>query len=278
MPLQKKSGRSRIWELDFLRGVCVLLMVFDHAMYDLALQFGNTWRRVTDSEFLIGMIDRAREYWSSDLRLTAQSIVVWIFALLCGISCSFSKNNFKRGVQVALFAGIITAVTIAIGTPITFGILHMFAVAIMIWVIVNVCCGKDAKKTAIVCLVLGLAIVLIDYGCSQKFALDRHAFADDDTFFWLARWLRGAGQVESADYYPIFPTAGYMLIGAAIAPVLYPKRRSLLPRLGEYDWYKPFSFWGRIALWVYVLHQVVLAVLFAIISFLFVTPGDFVIV
>ena len=35
--------RSRIWELDFLRGVCVLLMVFDHTMYDIALQFGNTW-------------------------------------------------------------------------------------------------------------------------------------------------------------------------------------------------------------------------------------------
>ena len=69
-----------------------------------------------------------------------------------------------------------------------------------------------------------------------------------------------------------------MLIGAAIAPVLYPKRRSLLPWLGEYNWYAPFSFWGRHALWVYVLHQVVLAVIFAIISALFVTPGDFVII
>ena len=87
-----------------------------------------------------------------------------------------------------------------------------------------------------------------------------------------------AAAVKSADYYPVFPTTGYMLIGAAVAPVLYPNRRSLLPWLGEYNWYAPFSFWGRHALWVYVLHQVVLAVIFAIISALFVTPGDFVII
>ena len=279
----RKGRRSRIWELDFLRGVCVLLMVFDHAMYDLALQFGNTWINATDSEFLIEMIERAREYWRSELRYTVQDIVVWLFALLCGISCSFSKNNFKRGVEDALFAGIITVVTTAIGSPITFGILHMFAVAILVWVIVNVCCGGDKHKTALVCLVLGLAIIFIDYGFMQAYELDPNAFADDDSFFWLAHWMKGAvpdsaAEVVSADYYPVFPTAGYMLVGAAAAPALYPKRRSLLPWLGKYDWYKPFSFWGKIALWVYVLHQVVLAVIFAIVSFIFVTPGDFVII
>ena len=84
--------------------------------------------------------------------------------------------------------------------------------------------------------------------------------------------------MHSADYYPVFPTAGYMLLGAAIAPVLYPKKRSLLPRLGEYDWHRPFDFWGRIAIWVYVLHQVVIMVIFALISFIFITPGDFIVI
>lgn len=266
-----------------MRGVCVLLMVFDHAMYDVALQFGNIWYSATDSEFLRELILRAREYWNSDLRHTVQDIVVWLFALLCGISCSFSKNNFKRGVEVALFAGIITVVTTAIGSPITFGILHMFAFSILLWVIVDICCGGEKHKTALVCLVLGLAIIFIDYGFTQVYERDRYAFADDDSFFWLAHWMKGAvpnsaDVVVSTDYYPVFPTTGYMLIGAAIAPVLYPKRRSLLPWLGECNWYAPFSFWGRHALWVYVLHQVVLAVIFAIISALFVTPGDFVII
>ena len=186
--------RSRIWELDFLRGICVLLMVFDHTMYDIALQFGNTWYAATDSEFLRELILRAREYWHSDLRYTVQDIVVWLFALLCGISCSFSKNNFKRGVEVALFAGIITVVTTLIETPITFGILHMFAFSILLWVIVDICCGGDKHKTALVCLVLGLAIIFIDYGFTQVYERDRYAFADDDSFFWLAhRSCRGLG-------------------------------------------------------------------------------------
>lgn len=280
LPLSAPKKR-RIWELDFLRGVCVLLMIFDHAMYDVAYQFGRAWADATKSEFFIALYQRAREYWASPLRLTTQDIVVWTFALLCGISCSFSKNNFRRAVEVAAFAGIITLVTTAMGesTSITFGILHMFAVAIFLWVIINEICGRNKYKTAIVCLVVGIAIILIDYYCGIRYEADRQAFADDGTFFWLARWMQGgATNVHSADYYPVFPTAGYMLLGAAIAPVLYPKKRSLLPRLGEYDWHRPFDFWGRIAIWVYVLHQVVIMVIFALISFIFITPGDFIVI
>ena len=95
LPLSAPKKR-RIWELDFLRGVCVLLMIFDHAMYDVAYQFGRAWADATQSEFFIALYQRAREYWASPLRLTTQDIVVWTFALLCGISCSFSKNNFRR--------------------------------------------------------------------------------------------------------------------------------------------------------------------------------------
>ena len=35
--VRRYSGRGseRFWELDFVRGICVMLMVFDHIMYSL---------------------------------------------------------------------------------------------------------------------------------------------------------------------------------------------------------------------------------------------------
>ena len=121
------KSRERIWELDFLRGVCVLLMIFDHFMFDIAGLFDKAWI-ATGKENIIQIVELAQNYINnSTLRTTTQHIVVWIFALLCGISCSFSRSNLKRGVQATILAGIITIVSYCMDVTIKFGILHMFA-------------------------------------------------------------------------------------------------------------------------------------------------------
>ena len=132
---KSKASSERIWELDFLRGVCVLLMIFDHLMYDIGSNsmFGGAWKEV-GNENLTLIVDLAAQYYkSSVLRHTTQNIVVWIFALLCGISCSFSRNNLKRGIQASIIASIITIVTFFMDDTIKFGILHMFAFSILFW-------------------------------------------------------------------------------------------------------------------------------------------------
>lgn len=273
-----KPVRNRIWELDFLRGVCVLLMIFDHFMFDIGDIFGKAWAAEKGTEFFIGLYERAQIYAESPLRLVTRDIVVWIFALLCGISCSFSRSNLKRGIEVAVFAMLITIVTTYMQIPIKFGILHMFAVAILLWVVINLIARKDAWRTAVICLAVGIMIIIINEFCKARYAIDNQAFSDNDNWYFIGEWMIGGGDFYSADYYPIFPSVGYMLIGAGVAPILYPKKRSLLPWLGEYNWHAPFDFWGRIAIWVYVLHQVVIAVILAAISWLFITPGDFVII
>lgn len=274
-----KPVRNRIWELDFLRGVCVLLMIFDHFMFDIGDIFGKEWAAAQGTEFFIGLYQRAVEYSSTPLRLVTRDIVVWVFALLCGISCSFSRSNLKRGIEVAVFALIITAVTTAMGMPIKFGILHMFAVAILLWVAINFIARKDAWRTAVICLAVGIMIIIINEFCKARYAIDDQAFSNNNDWYFIGEWMLGDRRgFYSADYYPIFPSVGYMLVGAGVAPLLYPKKRSLLPWLGEYNWHAPFDFWGRIAIWVYVLHQVVIAVILAAVSWLFITPGNFVII
>lgn len=125
-----KQTKERIWELDFLRAVCVMLMIFDHTMYNFAFVFGRTWFEASGSEFYYNLWQNARTYWTSPIREFVQPLVVIIFCSLCGISTAFSKSNLKRGIEVAVCAVLVTIVTTIMDSPITFGILHMFAVAI----------------------------------------------------------------------------------------------------------------------------------------------------
>ncbi|MCX4363952.1 MAG: heparan-alpha-glucosaminide N-acetyltransferase domain-containing protein [Clostridia bacterium] len=276
----KKTGRSdRIWELDFLRGVCVLLMIFDHTMFDIGFLFADAWKAV-GKESLTSIVNLAASYYkNSALRHTTQNIVVWIFALLCGISCSFSRNNLKRGVQAAIISAIITVVTYFMNETVKFGILHMFAFAILFWWLIDTLCCHKKMITAGVCLFLGIMIIVVNDALMDIYVHNKTAFASDSSLYFIGEFMIGKPSgFTSSDYYPIFPTVGYMLLGAAAAVILYPKKKSLLPWLGKYDWHAPFSFWGRIAIWVYALHQVAVVVILALISFLFITPGDFVVI
>lgn len=271
-----RGSSRRIWELDFIRGVCVLLMVFDHFIYDIGSIFAPAWIRANpDMEWLVYIRDMALDYWNSSFHTTSQHIVVWIFCFVCGISCYFSRSNLKRGIMAGIFAMLITLVTDQLGMIIRFGILHMFAFAILLWWLIDTLCRHKKLRTAVVSLVLGIAIIAIDYGFSAAYE-NGMRFTTDKTWFFVADWLNAG--VGSADYYPIFPGVGYVLIGSFFGYVLYNKRRSLFPRLGKYSWHAPFDFWGRIALWVYVLHQVVVAAILALVSVLIFTPGDFVII
>lgn len=275
----QKPQKQRIWELDFLRGICVLLMIFDHTMYDIGGLFCDAWI-ATGKEYIIMLVELAQDYYSnSQLRFTVQKIVVWIFALLCGISCSFSRSNLKRGIQATIIACIITIVTFYMDTVIKFGILHMFAFSILLWWFIDTLCCHKKMITAGVCLFLGVMIITMNEGFMSVYADNIQAFASDNSKYFIGEFMLGhPSSFSSADYYPIFPTTGYMLIGAGISVLLYPKKKSLLPWLGKYDWYKPFNFWGRIAIWVYAFHQVAVVVILALISFLFITPGNFVVI
>ena len=41
--LAPKAPRNRIWEIDFLRGACVVLMILDHLVMMIAQFFGPAW-------------------------------------------------------------------------------------------------------------------------------------------------------------------------------------------------------------------------------------------
>lgn len=136
-----KKRKERFWELDFLRGLCVVLMVFDHFMFNMMDVlpvvnefFGTTLGRELSKYALV--------YWKGDFRNTVRFFVICTFFVLCGISCTLSKSNFKRGFLLALCALGITGVTGVIesyyeGFIVRFGVLHMLAAAVLMYAVVD---------------------------------------------------------------------------------------------------------------------------------------------
>lgn len=92
------TNKKRIWELDFLRGLAIIMMVFDHIMYDFAYLPGYFSNFYDVNHPLFNWLnDFARLYWNSTLRFFGREFFVLLFLLISGISFTFSKDNFKRG-------------------------------------------------------------------------------------------------------------------------------------------------------------------------------------
>ncbi len=123
-----KKKRERIPEIDFLRGLALLLMVWHHAMYDVRYIFGIDAFAFQDS------------YWFYRI---GRPIVLALFLLVSGISTRFSGNNLKRGLRMLLFAVIATVMT-AIVEVITnwmgvifFNVFHVIALSTLCYVLIE---------------------------------------------------------------------------------------------------------------------------------------------
>lgn len=144
MPIPDKRllppQRRRIWELDFLRGVFILLMVMDHTFFDIGYpyMFGEAWLG-SGNAAAVKMVEFCRFYWDHPVREWVHDMVLWGFFLLCGMSVAFSRNNYVHSAKIGLCAVILTCGTllaeawgVGTGIAIRFGVLHMLAVCSML--------------------------------------------------------------------------------------------------------------------------------------------------
>ena len=86
--VSKDSGAPRIWEIDFLRGVAIILMVCYHLLFDLG-EFVGIQR------FLGWSTDLTKTAW-----IVAQFFFAGLFVVLSGTSGTLSRNNVRRGLRL----------------------------------------------------------------------------------------------------------------------------------------------------------------------------------
>ena len=257
--------KKRVWELDFLRGFAIMMMVFDHLMYDLKslpVWFANFHDR-TDN-FIHGLADLAGLYWRSDLRAFGHFFFVALFLLVSGISFTFSKNNLKRGLKLAVVATLISIITYVtdeltgLHVFILFGIIHMFAFGILLTYLLRWIWDNDVFM-----LIMGTTIVVIGIW----FDFMNLAYAgplDVDAMLKVILGIRWYG----ADHFGLFPYAGVIMIGTVIGNRFYHAKVSLVPQLKK-RWQSSVLWSGRHSLWIFLFHQPVLMALVFAVMYLF---------
>jgi uncharacterized membrane protein len=237
---RKKDVSQRIWEIDFLRGLSIILVIGYHLLYDLGAYVGI--------ERFLG--------WSTDLStpawIVAQHFFAGLFIVLSGTSSTLSRSNMRRGLRLLAVALIISAITYIYNPSeaIWFGILQLLAVSILFYGAVF------EKAKAITCALWGVFVL----GLSAPLHFLKQGISID--FDWLLPIGIHSPGYSSFDYFPIIPWLGVFLIGAALGKSVYAPRKSLLP------WRLPQTFVnaaGRHSLLIYILHQpVILAVLYVL--------------
>lgn len=235
--------KQRIWELDALRGLCILGMVVIHFIYDLVELFALVqWN-----------------YPALFIFIRDQGGI--LFLLLSGICVTLGSHHIRRGLLVFGCGMLCTAVTYGMtffgfahsGLTIWFGVLHCLGVCMLLWSVFH-------KLPTPVLAVVGVLAI----GAGMYF--DAAVRVD---FPWLTGLGIRTSSFASSDYFPIFPNLGYFLIGAVLGKTLYRKQQSLFPKIRSTSPIPAFfCACGRHSLWIYLLHQPALAAFFAVITLL----------
>ena len=238
--MTKKDLSQRIWEIDFLRGLSIILVVGYHLLYDLGAFVGV-------ERFLGFTTDLSSVAWR-----VAQNFFAGLFIVLSGTSCSLSRNNVRRGLRLLAVSFAVTAVTYAFdpSSAVWFGILQLLAVSILIY-------GAAFEKAGPVACAAWGAVVL---GFAAALPALKKGLVI--RFDWLLPLGIHSPGFTSFDYFPLIPWLGIFLIGAALGKSVYAPKRSLLP------WRLPQTFVnaaGRHSLIIYIAHQpVIMGVLWAL--------------
>ena len=236
--MEKKKPASRIWEIDFLRGLAIVLMVGYHLLYDLGDFVGI-------KKFLGFSTDLSSPAW-----LIAQNFFAGLFVVLSGISSTFSRNNFRRCVKFAVVALLITAVTYLFdpASAILFGIIHCLAVSVLIYAL-------TFQRTRPTTRAAWGAVVLS--GAFFMPALRKLLAVKTN---WLIPFGLFSPSFASLDYFPLIPWFGIFLIGTALGEWIYAQPKSLLRRQLPDNF---INWCGRHSLLIYLIHQpLILAILY----------------
>lgn len=214
----------RYWQIDFARGVAVILMLFFHSFFDASY---------------FGKIELDGVFWFLFPRF-----IGGMFIFISGFTFGQVYENYieKRKViwRSAKFATIAIAITIAtaIFAPdefVVFGIIHFFAAASLLAVLF--------VKRERLCFFLGLCLTILGF-YMQQFRFS----------FWHLFWLGVIPEgFRTLDYYPILPWFGVTLLG-----IYFGKKIKL-----SASNYKGsiVSFLGRHSLAIYLLQHPVIVLL-----------------
>jgi uncharacterized membrane protein len=284
----RRNGQNheRIFEIDFLRGFDVFLMMLVHFTYDMGPGVSDIFRAPAQYPSWVDAMDRLGSSvffavtspigtrWGNDLVFTTlfplEAIGAGLFVFLCGISCSFAKSNFQRGIKLFYVAMIMTLVlsfydyfayhkVIGVSPYIIMGILHAMAIALLLYAFFDHFFNQWWQTFVAAIVLCFFSAFSLWYGYPNgNMASWDYSLGD----FW--KLLVGLARTGD-DYFSPLLISAVLFLGATVGKTLYKEKKAYTPKWFPKKWATPFIFLGKHSLEVYVLHQVVLYLVLALI-------------
>ena len=258
--LAKTPKRQRIWEIDFLRGLMILFVVWDHFMWDV----NSIGSNVYNSGLFKWLFELSEVYYDGSLRGVTHDVFVTMFVLTSGISCSFSRSNGKRALKMMVFAILLSAATYAISAimktrlTIYFNVIHVVALSVTLyagieWVWAH--CTKNWQKNIFGVIMFAITMTALIVGSCAK-DMSTHW---TNVIFGESEW-RTSITIKfrsGSDYLAFLPDFGWFLVGVFLGKFIYKERKTVFPSV-DARYVSPITFCGRHSLWVYFISQIVL--------------------
>lgn len=232
--MPKTEAFQRFPEIDFIRGIAVIMMAIFHFMWDLS------YFNVIDTHLHPG-------FWKI-FQTTTGGLFIFLVGLSLTVSYSRSKDKYyirflARGAKIFCYGLIITILSylFAKDSFVFFGILHFIGVSIIISI--------PFIKKKYLNLVLGITAL------TTVFWLDKIQLG----FPWLV-WVWKNHAVNTLDLYPLLPWIGVVFLGIFVGNIFYPNGKNIFKTnlLGFFSKIsiisRPIKFLGKNALLLYFLH------------------------
>jgi uncharacterized membrane protein len=242
IPINKPKANPRLWEVDTVRGLAVLAMIFFHFMWDLQF-FGLTNVDVFSPPWQLF----ARGIGTTFMFVMGVSLTLDA-ARFAGNSREIWRRNLKRGLMIFGAGLLVTLATFFVvgNSFVRFGILHLAGASIIL-------ATPFVNRRAAVPLVAGVVLIALGFVFGNLSAPDP---------WFIPLGIQQAG-VEMVDYYPLVPWFGVVLLGVAFGAWAYPnkQRRFHVPDWGSAWPARALQWMGRHSLAIYLLHQPILIAL-----------------
>ncbi len=247
--LSLNQHEKRAFELDALRGLALLMMILHHFAFDLRYVFA------------LDLFAFQEAWWFNNL---LRPVFLNVFIIVSGISCTFSRNNTRRGIRMLAVSLLLTVLTLIFSSTtgyqiaILFNVLHLISLGTLLYAAVTVFERRRGRR------LIGTDVFLLLFaGLVIWFATILPHWADAGSYWLLPFGLVPDPVIGMADYLPIFPWLGFYAIGALIGRIAYTDKTTALPNapLWLIKATAPLSLMGRNSLWIYALHQPVLLIL-----------------
>lgn len=266
---------KRIHEIDFFRGILIILVVLDHLLF-------NIYHLDTSNTFF-------EWYAHGEARNIIQPLALIGFCFVSGVSCVFSKNNWKRSIEciilwavIALGSNLIQLLAdngvISGNDPeyrIDFNIIGVLGFSMLFYCFIQKRSWKALLAAVLIGFILSTYIlptlrIWLAHLCGNWYQTYPRPGNDiyygdfrvgNPNFYFPFFWEPKA----QADYVPLFPYCMFFFLGTLFSYFIYkPTKKSIFKH--RYKWEKPICFVGRHTLVIYLGQLIVLIGIFSLLS------------